>query len=123
MVVLGIANSRMKDFFDLGMLASVFDFEGSRVSRAIKATLERRKTPLSSDPPLALTEDFYDNAAKQVQWSAFIRKGRLRRDEKDFKKVVWLMRSFLMPPTVALVKKQAFGADWPAGGPWRHLEK
>lgn len=123
MVVLGIANSRMKDFFDLWMLASVFDFEGSRVSRAIKATFERRRTLLPSDPPLALTEDFYDNAAKQVQWSAFLRKGRLKMDEKDFRKIVLLLRSFLMPPTVAQVKKQAFGAEWPAGGPWRHLEK
>jgi hypothetical protein len=123
MVVLGIANSRMKDFFDLGMLASVFDFEGSRVSRAIKATFERRRTLLPSDPPLALTEDFYDNAAKQVQWSAFIRKGRLKIDEKDFRKIVLLLRSFLMPPTIALVEKQAFEAEWPAGGPWRQLEK
>lgn len=123
MVVLGIANSRMKDFFDLWMLASVFDFEGSRVSRAIKATFERRRTLLPSGPPLALTEDFYDNAAKQVQWSAFLRKGRLTIDERDFRKIVLLLRSFLMPPTIALVEKRAFGAEWPAGGPWRQLAK
>lgn len=53
-VVLGIANSRMKDFFDLWMLASVFDFEGLRLSRAIKATFERRKTPLPSASPLGI---------------------------------------------------------------------
>jgi hypothetical protein len=123
MVVLGIANSRMKDFFDLWMLASVFDFEGSRMSGAIEATFERRKTPLPSSPPLALTEDFYGNAAKQVQWSAFLRKGRLTIDEKDFRKIVLLLRSFLMPPTIALVEKRAFGAEWPAGGPWRQLAK
>ena len=123
LVVLGIANSRMKDFFDLWMLVSAFDFEGSRLSRAIKATFERRKTRLPSDPPLALTEDFYDTAAKQVQWSAFLRKGRLKIQEKDFKKVVLLWRSFLMPPTVALVEKHAFEAKWPARGPWRQLEK
>jgi hypothetical protein len=33
MVVLGIANSRMKDFFDIWMLASVFDFAGPRLSQ------------------------------------------------------------------------------------------
>jgi predicted nucleotidyltransferase component of viral defense system len=119
MVVLGIANSRMKDFFDLWMLASVFDFEGPRLSSAIKATFERRDTRLSSDPPLALTEEFYGNASKQVQWSAFLRKGRLKIEEKDFRKVGFLLREFLMPPIVALVKKQDFEAKWPAGGPWR----
>lgn len=118
MVIRGVGNSRMKDFFDLWMLASVFDFEGPRLSSGIKATFDRRDTRLSSDPPLALTEEFYDNAAKRVQWNAFLRKGRLRIEEKDFKKVVLQLRAFLMPPTIALAKKQPFEAKWPAGGPW-----
>jgi predicted nucleotidyltransferase component of viral defense system len=118
LVVLGIANSRMKDFFDLWILASVFDFEGLRLCRGIKATFERRETPLPSAPPLALTEEFYNNASKQVQWNAFLRKGRLKIEETDFRKVVLLLGNFLMPPTLALVKNRKPNSKWPAGGPW-----
>lgn len=42
MVALGRANSRMKDFYDIWLLATRFPFEGDRLERAIKATFERR---------------------------------------------------------------------------------
>jgi predicted nucleotidyltransferase component of viral defense system len=38
MVMLGIANSRMKDFFDLWTLANALEFDGASLSRAIRAT-------------------------------------------------------------------------------------
>ena len=119
MVILGIANSRMKDFFDIWMLASVFDFAGPRLSQAIGTTFERRKTELPINPPGVLTEEFYKDAGKQIQWTAFLRKGRLKIQEKDFGEVVSLLREFLMPPTIALAKKQLFEAKWQQGGPWR----
>ncbi len=58
MVALGIANSRMKDFFDLWILARDFAFDGPRICRAIHATFRRRKTDLPSAPPIALTSEF-----------------------------------------------------------------
>lgn len=120
MVIRGIANSRMKDFFDVWILASIFEFAGPRLSDAVAATFERRNTPLPSNPaPLALTGEFYNDAGKQIQWNAFLRKGRLKIQETDFGKVVLLLREFLMPPTLALAKKQVFKAKWQPGGPWR----
>lgn len=44
-VSIGVANSRMKDFYDLWMIAQIFAFEGSVLSRAIERTFERRRTP------------------------------------------------------------------------------
>lgn len=78
MVDHGMANSRMKDFFDIWVLASRFDCDGPRLTQAIEATFERRLTPLPVSPPLALTEEFYSDAGKKVQWSAFLRKGRFK---------------------------------------------
>jgi hypothetical protein len=118
MVIRGLANSRMKDFFDLWMLSTMFEFTGPRVSQAIAATFERRNTPLPANSPLALTEEFYNDRGKQVQWNSFLRKGRLKIQETDFGKVVSLLRGFLMPPTLALVNGQEFKAKWLAGGPW-----
>lgn len=55
MVLLGAANTRMKDFFDVWLLARGFTFEGATLARAITATFRRRKTPIPADVPLALT--------------------------------------------------------------------
>src|SRR5262249_4978122 len=68
MVMLDIANSRMKDFFDLWVLAREFSFEGSTLSRAIAATFRRRKTALPPQPPLAVTALFGRDSVKIKQW-------------------------------------------------------
>ena len=119
MVDLGMANSRMKDFFDLWILASIFEFDGPRLAEAMGATFKRRRTPPPATPPLALTEEFYADAAKQVQWGAFLRKGRLKIQEKDFSKVASLLREFLMPPAIAAAQGHHFSQRWSAGGTWR----
>jgi hypothetical protein len=46
MVALGLANSRLKDFYDVGVLIRSYKFEGDALARAIKATFERRKTEI-----------------------------------------------------------------------------
>lgn len=119
MVDLGMANSRMKDFFDIWVVALMFDFAGKRLTEAIRSTFERRRTPLPANAPLALTEEFTNDPAKRTQWNAFLRKGRFKIEEKDFGRVVSVLRAFLMPPTVALTRGQKFSDFWPLGGPWR----
>jgi predicted nucleotidyltransferase component of viral defense system len=42
MVDLGLANTRMKDFYDLWFLSSTFEFERARLHAAILATFNRR---------------------------------------------------------------------------------
>jgi len=76
MVVLGIANSRMKDFYDLYVLARDFAFDGATVTRAIKATFKRRKTEIPHATPLSLTEEFGCDGTKSIQGKASgVRKG------------------------------------------------
>jgi hypothetical protein len=72
MVMLGISNSRMKDFFDLWLLANRFAFDGPSLCHAIQATFRRRKTSLPATPPLALTSAFGTDGAKMKQWAAFV---------------------------------------------------
>jgi hypothetical protein len=78
LVKLGIANSRMKDFHDLAELSRLFAFDGTLLVRAIRATFERRGTPLPNAPPVAFTPDFTGNKEKRAQWSGFMRKARLK---------------------------------------------
>jgi hypothetical protein len=42
-VVLGIANSRLKDFYDLWLISRTFEFDGAVLSGAVQRTFERRE--------------------------------------------------------------------------------
>jgi len=120
MVVLGIANSRMKDFYDLFVLARDFTFDGDILVRAIKATFKRRKTEIPVDPPLALTDEFGRDEAKSVQWKAFVRKNGLEKETPEFPELLSRLRDFLLPPVRAASAGHApVPRKWTKGGPWR----
>lgn len=119
MVLLGMGNSRMKDFFDLWVMSREFSFEGDVLADAIQATFERRKTPLPSQTPLALTATFSTDAMKQTQWKAFIRKIHSRVSAVDLAEVTSSLEDFLMPPTKARLSGKPFQQIWSAGGPWQ----
>lgn len=70
MVILGIANSRMKDDFDLSILSRHSAVDGRVLSNAIRATFARRETPLPAALPFALSDGFAQDAQKQTQWRA-----------------------------------------------------
>jgi predicted nucleotidyltransferase component of viral defense system len=72
MVVLGRANSRMKDFYDIWVLATLTEVEGDRLASAIRATFDRRGTAIPDALPDALTPAFAQDAQKQQQWAAFV---------------------------------------------------
>jgi len=118
MVMLGIANSRMKDFYDVWTLSRLFDFRGESLTDAIAATFDRRQTAIPDGVPFALTDEFATDSAKQTQWSAFVRKGRFDDCPTDLLEVVEPLREFLLPPLSALSAETRFVRTWPAGGPW-----
>lgn len=74
---LGMANSRMKDYYDLHALALEGAIDADLLGDAIAATFGRRRTPLPDDLPVGLTAEFAGDVAKQTQWSAFLGKNRL----------------------------------------------
>ncbi len=112
MVALGIANSRMKDFYDIWTLARQFPFEGPSLRAAIRATFERRQTALPVKPPLALTSEFGTDRQKAVQWTAFLKKGKLVEKPPPLIEVVVLLESFLMPPTLASASRVLWDRRW-----------
>lgn len=119
MVWLGIANSRMKDFYDIWIIMQKFPIEGHVLGKAIEATFARRKTPLPTEAPLALTQVFANDATKQTQWKAFLRKNALQVDDLTFPDIIAALHVFLMPPTLASAKGLAFNAYWPSSGSWQ----
>ena len=65
LVVLGLGNSRAKDYFDLWTIAMHSELDGDVLSRAISATFERRKTSLPNEMPTGLSDTFIADALKQ----------------------------------------------------------
>ena len=74
---LGIANSRMKDYFDLLALLREQAMESATLADAIRATFQRRGTAPPEGVPFGLTDAFATDAQKQSQWAAFLRRNRL----------------------------------------------
>ena len=95
MVMLGRANSRMKDLYDIWVLSRNFEFKGDKLPRAIAATFARRKTEIPKEPPDTLTTAFAADPTKAAQWNSFIedvafQPGTLADIVKD-------LAAFLMP--------------------------
>lgn len=80
LVALGMTNSRLKDFYDLYVLLTEFEINKVSIKEALEATFERRRTPLPSKTPLALTGEFSSDKARQLQWKAFLKKSILPTD-------------------------------------------
>jgi predicted nucleotidyltransferase component of viral defense system len=100
LVKLGIANSRMKDFYDLYILGRNREFDVKLLTHAVRRTFARRKTPVLPNP-FALSPDFYRDAHKQTQWRAFLAKSRIDAPA-DFSEVGDALRAFLTPVLAAI---------------------
>jgi Nucleotidyl transferase AbiEii toxin, Type IV TA system len=99
MVMLGRANSRMKDLYDIWVLSRSYEFKGDSLARAIAATFARRKTAIPLDPPDALTLAFAEDPAKQHQWASFAE--GIEREPVPLAAVVDDLAAFLMPHSEA----------------------
>jgi hypothetical protein len=84
--VLGMTNSRMKDFFDLWVLLHDEAIDDAELQRAIEATFARRQTDTPGTLPVGLSDAFASDAGKQLQWRAFLKKNQLA--EQDLAEVV-----------------------------------
>lgn len=115
MVLLGEANSRMKDFYDLWFLSQQFDFDGETLVEAIRATFSRRKTKLPEATPLALTAEF--SVIKSVQWNAFIRKSNL--PQLEMSAVIDAIRELAEGPLAHASRSESFPKHWTAEKGWR----
>ena len=75
--LLGLANTRMKDYFDLSVLLDDSTLDVLEIRRAIEATFTRRKMAIPNMVPVGLTDTFARDPNKQMQWNAFLKKNRL----------------------------------------------
>jgi nucleotidyltransferase AbiEii toxin of type IV toxin-antitoxin system len=118
MVRLALANSRMKDFFDIHRLAETRTFDGETMRLAVAATFTRRGITIPSERPLALTSEFAEDARKKVQWAAFVRRAR-RRELADLAAIIATLDRFLWPVLQAVARGEQWPRTWSNRGPWK----
>jgi hypothetical protein len=95
-VNLGMANSRMKDYFDLRALAHEGALNPRLLGDAIAATFQRRGTAVPISVPLGLSDEFARDLTKQTQWNAFLNKNRL--NAPTLGEVIADVRNFVAEP-------------------------
>lgn len=77
-VLLGMQNSRLKDYFDLSIIMErETALSLDTLGEAIVATFERRQTPLPDYLPVGLTDEFAADPTRQTIWATFLRKNLL----------------------------------------------
>lgn len=119
LVELELANTRLKDFFDLWKLSQILTFDSEILMQAITATFQQRGTPLPITLPLAITGAFYDDPQRQAQWKGFLRRARLEAEAKPLADVALLIAEFLLPLTQAAATNRPFKKHWLLGGNWQ----
>ena len=118
MVGLDLANSRLKDYFDIWMLSRSRAFAGAVLAEAIAATLARRGTEVPATTPPGLTVAFVEAPGKQAQWTSWLRSARIEDGVPPLAAVVADVRAFLEPVVTQLAQGGPPPGSWLPPGPW-----
>jgi len=100
--LLGMANTRLKDYFDLSVLLQREVLDADLLAEAIHATFERRGMAAPTELPVGLTDEFAQDPSRQALWQAFLKKNGLALE--PLRDIVGRLRSALMPVVGRIVR-------------------
>ncbi len=119
LVVLGDRNSRIKDFFDLHMLATTFAFDRRELGEAVRCTFTRRRTPIPDVTPIGLTPTYWENSSRPAQVRAFARRAGLEATAETGRTFNAVLSAFLLPVLDDIASNVSRAGAWAPGGPWK----
>jgi len=93
--LLGITNSRLKDYFDLSVLLERENLDADLLAKAIQATFERRGMKMPERVPIGLTDEFAHAPSRQSLWLTFLKKNELPHE--PLPAIIERLRSALAP--------------------------
>ena len=117
LTTLGLLNSRVKDYYDLALLAKLYAFDGEILVKAILATFQHRGTDIEPDP-VGLSDEFASDTTRGIQWQAFLRRSRFPAQPGGLSAIVPEVRRFAAAPLSAAARETPFESKWSPGGPW-----
>jgi predicted nucleotidyltransferase component of viral defense system len=95
LVVRGITNSRLKDYYDLWLIAETFELERALLAAAVRQTFARRETALPQEKPTGFSEAYVENWSGQ--WQTFLTRERMAAAPEQLATVVADLERFLLP--------------------------
>lgn len=75
--VLGMTNSRLKDYLDLSVLLDREALDPNTLATAIAATFMRRGMTVPTELPIGLSDEFSNDTSRQALWRAFLKKNEM----------------------------------------------
>lgn len=75
--LLGMTNTRMKDYLDLAVIFERETLDVEMLTEAITATFTRRGMAVPTELPKGLSDEFAADATRQKLWQAFLNKNQL----------------------------------------------
>ncbi|MPM40324.1 hypothetical protein SDC9_86964 [bioreactor metagenome] len=109
MIALSVANSRMKDFYDIYTLLNTNNFDGRKLQEAVFQTLQRRHTILEKENVI-FTEEFIQDESRNRLWQSFLRK--INITELEFSEVMKHIEEFLKPIYDFIINEEEFFMEW-----------
>ncbi|MBU0716674.1 MAG: nucleotidyl transferase AbiEii/AbiGii toxin family protein [Planctomycetes bacterium] len=91
-VKLGMANSRMRDFYDLLVILRRYDPDSYVLAEAIAATFRRRRTRVPEGAPTGLSDEFARDPLAQRRWPELLQRLQIKDAPEDLGgvvKVIW----------------------------------
>lgn len=112
---LGGLTSRIKDLYDIQLLASRFEFSGPNLAEALRRTLNARDTDIEF--PIEIF-DLEFRRAKSTAWAALVKRIADADAPQDVGDVLELLERFLLPIAEALSDGKPPPQRWVPPGPW-----
>lgn len=75
--LLGMLNTRMKDYLDLWVMLDRETLDSDLLATAIAATFSRRGMAVPANAPIGLTDEFANDPTRQAIWKAFLLKNEI----------------------------------------------
>ena len=93
--LLGITNSRLKDYMDLSVLLDRETLDIHILATAINATFLRRGMQIPTGEPIGLSDEFATDPSRRAMWQSFLKKNEL--EIVPLANVVTTLRTVLLP--------------------------
>jgi predicted nucleotidyltransferase component of viral defense system len=116
--LLGLQNTRLKDYFDLWFLGSRFDFDGAVLATTIAATFARRGSKFPAGLPRGLSDEFWNDSRQIAAWKAFWRKSDAGSQMPSLEEVARFIGDFVGQPLREAAVPGGWAGKWGKGGPW-----
>ncbi len=75
--LLGMANSRLKDYWDMLIIFERESLDNAILAQAIVATFARRGMAVPTECPIGLSDEFANDVSRLAMWQAFVKKNGL----------------------------------------------